>query len=119
MATGGSKQSISVGVIGVGRIGRIHATNLTQRIDGATVTAVADPRIAAAGDWIAALGIRRTYEDHRKILEDPTIDAVYICSSTDTHARIVGEAADAGKHIFCEKPIRPGRRQGPGRNQEG
>ena len=46
------------------------------------------------------------------VLANPDIDAVLICSSTDTHAAFIEEAAQAGKHIFCEKPIahRPGRR---------
>ena len=43
--------------------------------------------------------------DYRRILDDPAIDAILICSATDTHAPIIIEAAAAGKHIFCEKPI--------------
>jgi myo-inositol 2-dehydrogenase/D-chiro-inositol 1-dehydrogenase len=45
------------------------------------------------------------YQDYRSILDDPSIDAVAICSSTDTHAQIICAAAQAKKHIFCEKPI--------------
>ncbi|MCS6954720.1 MAG: Gfo/Idh/MocA family oxidoreductase, partial [Bryobacteraceae bacterium] len=45
------------------------------------------------------------YQDYRRILDDPAIQAVAICSATDTHARFIIEAAQAGKHIFCEKPI--------------
>jgi myo-inositol 2-dehydrogenase/D-chiro-inositol 1-dehydrogenase len=96
---------VTIGIIGTGRIGRIHATNLVRHVDSAEVRWVADPRIAQAQEWIDELSIPETSTDYHDILGDPTIDAVYVCSSTDTHARIVGEAADAGKHIFCEKPI--------------
>ena len=59
----------------------------------------------AAKDLVEKLGIANYYSDYHKILEDPTIEAVFICSSTDTHSPISIEAARAGKHIFCEKPI--------------
>ena len=95
----------TIGVIGTGRIGRIHAGNLQQRIAGVEVAAVADPYVKHASAWLDELGIERRETDYRKIIEDPSIDAVYVCSSTDTHADIVIEAAAAGKHIFCEKPI--------------
>ena len=51
------------------------------------------------------LGVKKIYDDYTKILQDPEVDAVFICSSTDTHSIISKEAAQAGKHIFCEKPI--------------
>ena len=93
------------GVIGAGRIGKIHAQNLATRIHAAEVAAIADVDLKAAQDLAAELHIPSAVEDYRAILSDPTIEAVAICSSTDTHARIVVEAAQAGKHIFCEKPI--------------
>ena len=96
---------LKIGVIGAGRIGRIHTTNLIQRIEGVAVGAIADPKIDGAREWVDNLAIPHVYEDYQMILDDDEIDAVYVCSSTDTHARIVEEAATAGKHIFCEKPI--------------
>jgi len=93
------------GVIGAGRIGKIHAENLALRIPGVEVGAVADVYLAAAEELAARLRIPAAYEDYHAILNDPTIAAVAVCSSTDTHAAIVIEAAQAGKHIFCEKPI--------------
>ncbi len=105
MATEPVRGTLKIGVIGAGRIGRIHATNLMQRIDGVTVAAIADPKIGGARGWVDSLAISRVSEEYRMILDDDEIDAVYVCSSTDTHARIVEEAAGAGKHIFCEKPI--------------
>jgi myo-inositol 2-dehydrogenase/D-chiro-inositol 1-dehydrogenase len=96
---------IKVGVIGAGRIGKIHAENLATRIPGVEVVAIADPNVAAAKELAEKLHVSAYYEDYRKILDDKSIEAVLICSSTDTHARFMTEAAEAGKHIFCEKPV--------------
>ena len=97
--------TLHFGVIGSGRIGKIHAENLARRIPGAMVAAIADPMLASAMETAAKLGIATVYEDYHAILNDPNIDAVAICSSTNTHAQIIIEAAQAGKQIFCEKPI--------------
>jgi len=99
------KQTINVGVIGTGRIGRVHAQNLKYRIPEAELVAVSDLFVEAAQRLGADLGVAAVYQDHRRILEDKEIDAVLICSSTDTHAQFIEEAAGAGKQIFCEKPI--------------
>jgi myo-inositol 2-dehydrogenase/D-chiro-inositol 1-dehydrogenase len=98
-------KNLRVGVIGAGRIGKIHAQNLATRIHGAEVVTIADVDLKAAQDLAAQVHIPTAVDDYRVILTDPTIEAVAICSSTDTHARIVVETAQAGKHIFCEKPI--------------
>jgi myo-inositol 2-dehydrogenase/D-chiro-inositol 1-dehydrogenase len=99
------KQGISVGIIGTGRIGRLHAENLMYRIPAARLLAVSDIFVQAAEAVAEELGVPAAHQDHRRILNDEDIDAVLICSSTDTHARLIEEAARAGKHIFCEKPI--------------
>ena len=95
---------INVGVIGAGRIGRVHAENLAYRIPEANLVAISDVFVAAAEKLAAELGVS-AHQDHRRILDDPAVDAVLVCSSTDTHARLMEEAAQAGKQIFCEKPI--------------
>ena len=100
-----ANRTLNVGVIGCGRIGRIHAENLATRIPGARVAALADVAGAAAKEVAAQLHVAKATADHRELLADPAVDAVAICSSTDTHSRIIQEAAAAGKHIFCEKPI--------------
>lgn len=97
--------NLRFGMIGAGRIGKLHAKNLATHIPGAEVAAIADVDLNAAQDLAARLHVPASVEDYHAILSDPTIDAVVICSSTDTHARIIVEAAQAGKHIFCEKPI--------------
>jgi len=98
-------QTIRIGVIGAGRIGTVHAQTLCWRIPDARVSVIADPNLAAAQKLASELGVPRAVADHREVLDDREIDAVLICSSTDTHARLVTEAAQAGKHIFCEKPL--------------
>jgi myo-inositol 2-dehydrogenase/D-chiro-inositol 1-dehydrogenase len=99
------KERMNVGVIGTGRIGRLHAENLVYRVPRAHLVAVSDIFAEAAEMVAADLGVAAAYRDHRRILEDKAIDAVLICSSTDTHAQLIEESADAGKQIFCEKPI--------------
>ena len=96
---------LEIGIIGAGRIGRLHAKNLAYRIPEANPVAVSDIFVEAAEKLAAELHIPAAYQDHRRILEDESIDAVLICSSTDTHAQLMEEAALAGKQIFCEKPI--------------
>lgn len=96
---------LRIGVIGAGRIGKIHAENLVTRVPCVEVAAVADVDLKSAQELAARLRIAQALPDYHAILADPTIDAVAICSSTDTHAQIIIEAAEAGKHIFCEKPI--------------
>ncbi|MBE7550612.1 MAG: inositol 2-dehydrogenase [Anaerolineales bacterium] len=96
---------INVGIIGAGRIGRVHAESLAYRIPQARVLAVSDVFLEAAEKCAADFQIPAAFKDHRAILDNKDIEAVIICSSTDTHAQFISEAAAAGKHIFCEKPI--------------
>ncbi len=99
------RKLIRVGIIGAGRIGRLHAQNLVRRVGGATVVAVADVVSGVARDCAAALSIPKAFDDPGALLEDRGVDAVFICSSTDTHAALIEHAAERGKHVFCEKPI--------------
>ena len=96
---------IRFGLIGAGRIGKLHAENLVTRVAGAEVVAIADVDLHAAEQTAARLKIPQATRHYDEILADAAVRAVAICSSTDTHARIIEQAAAAGKHIFCEKPI--------------
>ena len=96
-------RSLNMAVIGCGRIGRIHAENLATRIPGARLTAVADIAAACAKEVADQWHVPKATADYKELLADKTIDAVAICSSTDTHSRIIQESAIAGKQIFCEK----------------
>ncbi len=97
--------TLNFGVIGAGRIGKVHAENLVTRIPDVNVLAIADVAEQAAQEVSRRLHIPKATVDYREILADPDIHAVAICSATDTHSQIITEAAQAGKHIFCEKPI--------------
>ncbi len=96
---------VRVGVIGAGRIGKIHAEDLTHRIPGATVSIIADPDFNAARELADRLQVGQASADYRQVLMDSAVDAVAICSPTALHSQQIIEAAQAGKHIFCEKPI--------------
>ncbi|MBR0165132.1 MAG: inositol 2-dehydrogenase [Lachnospiraceae bacterium] len=97
---------ITVGIIGAGRIGKVHAGTIAYHVPGAKIKTIADPFMnAETENWAKSLGIEHTTKDYKEIIADKEIDAVLICSSTDTHSPISIEAIEAGKHVFCEKPI--------------
>jgi len=97
---------INIGIIGAGRIGKVHLQSITYHIKNARVKAVADPFMNdETRAMITSMGVEEIYTDYKKILEDDLIDAVLVCSSTDTHSAISVEAIEAGKHVFCEKPV--------------
>ncbi len=96
---------LNIGIIGAGRIGRVHAEDLAFRIPEAVPAAIADVNSAAAQQVAERCGIQRVAGSAEEILADPAIEAVMICSSTDTHADLIVQAAQARKHIFCEKPV--------------
>lgn len=97
--------ALNLGLIGAGRIGRVHAANIVHRIPAAALVAVADVVEPAARRIAEEYHIPSASSDYRDVLADPTVQAVVICSATDTHSQIIADAAVAGKHIFCEKPI--------------
>ncbi|TXT61975.1 MAG: Myo-inositol 2-dehydrogenase [Promethearchaeota archaeon] len=99
-------ESYKVGIIGAGRIGRIHIENLVYQIPNVTLKTIADIHITPElNQWINNLGNLKITHTPEEIFEDEEIDAVIIASSTDTHALFIQKAAKAKKHIFCEKPI--------------
>ena len=98
-------KKLNVGIIGAGRIGRVHAETIAFRLPEAVPAAITDINMEAAQAVASRCGIPHVAASSAEILTDPKIDAVLICSSTDTHADLVVEAARAGKHVFCEKPI--------------
>lgn len=98
-------KKLKIGIIGAGRIGKLHAENIINNFKDIEIKAIADIYASKIEDWAKNLGINNVYEDYHEILNDEEIGAVLICSSTNTHAKITIEAANVGKHIFCEKPI--------------
>ena len=97
---------VTVGIIGAGRIGKVHTESICNYVRNAKIKMVADPYMnEETKQWLLGMGVGSTSKDYHDILNDPEIDAVLICSSTNTHSNISLEAIAAGKHVFCEKPI--------------
>jgi myo-inositol 2-dehydrogenase / D-chiro-inositol 1-dehydrogenase len=97
-------KKLTVGIIGAGRIGRLHVENI-KRVPAVRVKSVSDVVISHLHEWAADNQIEVLTTDYKEILNDYEIDAIFICSPTTTHAQLIKEAAAAGKHIFCEKPV--------------
>ena len=96
---------LHVGIAGLGRLGRRHAQNLAQRVPRAELVAACSP-VAGELDWAARqLGIERTHRDYAALLADREVNAVFLVTPTSLHAQQIVEALDAGKHVFCEKPL--------------
>lgn len=99
-------RKVKIGLIGAGRIGKLHGANLAHSVMNAELAAVADPLMNdEMKSWADGLGVEKCYSDPEEIMSDETIDAIFICSATNTHADLIKRGAKAGKHIFCEKPI--------------
>ena len=97
---------INLGIIGAGRIGKVHIESISTQIPNAKVKMLADPFMDEEKEaWAKSRGVEQVTKDYHEILNNPEIDAVLICSSTDTHAAISIEAIEADKHVFCEKPV--------------
>ncbi len=97
---------LKIGIIGAGRIGKVHLESISYHVKNATVVAMADPFMNDETErFIRSFGVEKVYKDYKEIINDAEIDAVMVCSSTDTHAPISIEAINAGKHVFCEKPL--------------
>ncbi len=96
---------LTVGLIGTGRIGKVHAEHLAHRIPRVKLSVISDMDEVSAKACAGKLGVPKVVTDYKQVLNDPAIQAVVICTPTDTHSQLIEEAALAGKHIFCEKPI--------------
>jgi myo-inositol 2-dehydrogenase/D-chiro-inositol 1-dehydrogenase len=97
-------EPIRVGILGLGRIGRMHADLLAHQVPGTSVTAVADTDPATLRSVTERLHVRGS-ADPMDVIGAPDVDAVAICSPTPTHVDLVIAAAAAGKPMLCEKPI--------------
>ena len=98
-------KTINVGLIGAGRIGSFHGESVAKRLVDATLIAVADPAPGAAAELADKLGADASYTDVAEMLSHPGLDAVIIATPARFHTNILVQAAEAGKAIFCEKPM--------------
>lgn len=96
---------IKFGIIGVGRLGYEHACNLATRIPQAELVAICDGNEAAAKKAADDLGVTAVYTDPKDLCNDPNVEAVAIVTNTASHVEMIKIAMDAGKHVFCEKPL--------------
>ena len=96
---------VKLGIIGVGEIGTVHATNIVRDVPGAELAAVADLRVEKARECARSLGVTKVYGRMEELLADRDVEAVLICTTPESHAQILIAAAAAGKSIFCEKPL--------------
>lgn len=98
-------KKLNIGIIGAGRIGKVHIKSIVYSVPTARVLGITDVFKGELQELADTYGIEKIYDDYKQLLADPEIDAVLVCSSSDTHSAIAIEAAQAGKHIFCEKPV--------------
>lgn len=97
-------ERVGMAVVGLGRIGRIHAEIAAYRVERVRLVAVMDVVEGLARSTGERLGVK-WYTDYSKILEDDEVDAVIISTPTFMHAKMASEALDSGKHVMVEKPL--------------
>ncbi|MGH9617502.1 MAG: Gfo/Idh/MocA family protein [Acidobacteriaceae bacterium] len=95
---------IRTAIFGTGFMGRVHLEAL-RRVEGVEVVAIVGRELASAERLGSGFGIERFESDYRKVLSDPTIDAVHICTPNALHYPMAKDALLAGKHVLCEKPL--------------
>jgi len=98
-------KEVRIGLVGAGRMGSFHGRTVARKIYGAKLNAIADPVSGAAERLAKELGVSKAYTDPKEMFQDPDIDAVVIAAPARSHADLVVAAANAGKAVFCEKPM--------------
>ncbi len=99
-----SSDTLRIGVLGVGRIGSMHVDLIANRTEGGSVAGVFDVFDEGARAVADRHGVT-AFESAEALINSDDVDAVAICTSTDTHIDLIVAAAEAGKAIFCEKPV--------------
>ena len=97
-------KQIKIGIIGIGRMGQIHLDNLMQKFSEVEVVAISDINVEAR-QWAAKYNIPKFYSDYQDLISNQEVNTVVICSPTNQHAENIIAAAQAGKDVFCEKPM--------------
>ena len=96
---------LRIGLVGLGRLGKRHAQNLAERVPGAKLVAVCSP-VAEEREWAKnALGVEALHADLRELLARADVDAVFLVTPTALHPGQIVQVLQAGKHVFCEKPL--------------
>src|SRR5579872_2783012 len=97
-------KKLKTAVFGTGFVGRVHLEGI-RRLGYVQVYAIGEPQIEKAKQLAAEFGVEKTEADYRKILDDPEVDAVHVCTPNFMHFPIAKDALKAGKHVICEKPL--------------
>jgi myo-inositol 2-dehydrogenase/D-chiro-inositol 1-dehydrogenase len=97
-------KKVNIGILGLGRIGKIHLQNIVTKINNAEVVAAMNPSLEGQS-FAEKFNIPNVSSDPDIVFNNPDIDAVMICSPSPTHADYIIRAAESGKSIFCEKPL--------------
>jgi inositol 2-dehydrogenase len=96
---------LGIGLIGLGRLGRVYARDLSSRLAETRLAAVADTNADLAREVADTFGAAKSYGDPADLLGDPAVDAIVVVSPTHTHKDVVLAAAESRKPVFCEKPL--------------
>jgi myo-inositol 2-dehydrogenase/D-chiro-inositol 1-dehydrogenase len=97
--------NINVGIVGLGRLGKIHALNLSKQIPGCTLVAACSIVSEELDYAINNLGVTETYKTYEEMIESPNLNAVCIVSPSGFHCRQIRQAIDKNLHVFSEKPL--------------
>ena len=98
-------KKLRVGVVGLGRLGKVHAWNIAYKIPNAELAAVCSSHAGGVEFARRELGMEQVYADYRELLEKADIDAAVIVTTSSEHCWQIEAALDAGKHVFSEKPL--------------
>ena len=98
-------KKVKIGSVGLGRLGYEHACNIANLVPGAELTALCDVDEKRVKEVAAELGVPYTYTDVAEMVKNPELDAIVIVSPSMYHADHIKLALDAGKHVFCDKPL--------------
>ena len=98
-------KKLRIGIVGLGRLGKVHANNIANKIPNSELTAACSIVPAELEYAQKELGVQRVYADYREMLKDPEVDAVVIVTTSSEHCWQIEAALDAGKHVFSEKPL--------------
>jgi predicted dehydrogenase len=99
------EKAVGVGIVGAGRMGRVHASNIARGMPNARLVAVSDVVEDSAKKLAAEFGVTNVFTDYLRLVQNREVQAVVIATPTLQKQQIVKFACEAGKHIFCEKPI--------------
>ncbi|HVJ72923.1 MAG TPA: Gfo/Idh/MocA family oxidoreductase [Casimicrobiaceae bacterium] len=94
-----------VGIVGLGRLGKRHAENLALRVPGAELVAACSPDADERAWATQKLGVKHAFGQYRELLAHPGLDTVFLVTPNTVHPEQIIAGLEAGKHVFCEKPL--------------